>query len=53
MAEETTPQTRAVCDSCGFAAPDGSDEWVSVEHPPLGRVTTCPECGSTAVYSRG
>lgn len=45
--------TVARCDSCGFEAPDGSSKWARVFHPPLGRITQCPECGSTDIYSRG
>lgn len=50
---EDPPTTIARCDRCGFEAPDGSDAWESVDHPPLGELTRCPECGSTNVYSRG
>ena len=35
------------CLACGFEAPAGSDEWSTVEHPPPGELTQCPECGST------
>lgn len=53
MAGETSTRLRAACDECGFEAPDGSDEWDTANHPPLGRITRCPDCGSTNVYSRG
>jgi predicted RNA-binding Zn-ribbon protein involved in translation (DUF1610 family) len=39
--------TTTRCLECGFEAPSGADEWGSVEHPPLGTMTQCPECGST------
>lgn len=48
-----TNMTDARCDSCGFTAPDGSDEWDRVDYAPMGALTQCPECGSTEVYSRG
>lgn len=35
------------CLECGFEAAAGEDVWDSVEHPPLGELTQCPECGST------
>jgi predicted RNA-binding Zn-ribbon protein involved in translation (DUF1610 family) len=42
----------ARCDSCGFEAPSASDEWGTAEHPPLGTVSQCPECGSTNIHTR-
>lgn len=38
------------CDACGFQAPPDSDEWETVEHPPLGTLTQCPGCGSTRIH---
>lgn len=35
------------CLKCGFEAPTGGEEWNTVDHPPLGELTQCPECGST------
>ncbi|CAI50567.1 small CPxCG-related zinc finger protein [Natronomonas pharaonis DSM 2160] len=35
------------CRSCGFEAPPDADAWGNVQHPPLGELTQCPECGST------
>lgn len=35
------------CLKCGFEAPPGGSEWGTVDHPPLGELTQCPECGST------
>jgi predicted RNA-binding Zn-ribbon protein involved in translation (DUF1610 family) len=49
---EGSAATFTKCRNCGFAAPAGSDEWESVDHPPLGRVTKCPDCGSTDVVDR-
>jgi DNA-directed RNA polymerase subunit RPC12/RpoP len=46
MAEEATT-TRLRCIECGFKAVVDSDEWESVDHPTLGSMTACPECGST------
>ena len=40
-------ETMTQCAACGFRAPSGADEWGSVQHPPLGEMTQCPECGST------
>jgi len=52
MAEPPGEATRnARCVNCGFEAPAG-DEWETVEHPPLGTVPACPECGSTDVLGR-
>lgn len=45
-----TKQRPSLCLNCGFEA--GSGEWSSVEAPPLGRMTQCPECRSTNVMSR-
>ena len=39
--------TMTQCLECGFEAPSGADVWDSVQHPPLGEMTQCPECGST------
>jgi DNA-directed RNA polymerase subunit RPC12/RpoP len=39
------------CQRCGFRAESGSPEWDSVESPPMGRLTQCPECGSTNVMT--
>lgn len=39
--------TKYRCLECGFEAPPGDDAWESVQHPPLGELTQCPECGST------
>jgi predicted Zn-ribbon and HTH transcriptional regulator len=40
---------RARCRNCGFEAPASRDDWARVDHPPLGTLTQCPECGSTDV----
>ena len=47
MADDTT----ARCLTCGFEAA-GRDQWDSVDAPPLGALTQCPECGSTDIYTR-
>lgn len=39
----------ARCRNCGFEAPDGSGDWGRIDHPPLGTLTQCPDCGSTDV----
>ena len=41
--------TRLTCQQCGFTAPVG-DAWDEVDHPPLGTLTQCPECGSTRIH---
>lgn len=41
----------AKCHGCGFEAPAGGDAWETVDHPPLGTVRRCPECGSTRVHT--
>jgi DNA-directed RNA polymerase subunit RPC12/RpoP len=40
-------ETVTRCLACGFEAPPGDEVWESVQHPPLGELTQCPECGST------
>ncbi|MFB6157736.1 MAG: hypothetical protein ABEJ34_07840 [Haloferacaceae archaeon] len=39
------------CVNCGHEAPRGGT-WDRVEHPPVGTLTQCPECGSTNVIGR-
>jgi predicted RNA-binding Zn-ribbon protein involved in translation (DUF1610 family) len=39
------------CSNCGFEAPNG-DDWNRVDHPPIGTLTQCPECGSTDIHGR-
>lgn len=38
------------CLQCGFESPD-ADAWDRVDHPPLGTLKQCPECGSTDTTS--
>jgi DNA-directed RNA polymerase subunit RPC12/RpoP len=38
-----------ICANCGFEATADSDDRSSVEHPPIGTLAKCPECGSTGV----
>lgn len=51
MATEATAPNLSKCLNCGFDAPAGGPEWDHVVSPPLGRMTRCPECGSTNVLS--
>lgn len=51
MVSEATAPNLSKCLNCGFNAPAGGTEWDHVESPPLGRMTRCPECGSTNVLS--
>jgi predicted RNA-binding Zn-ribbon protein involved in translation (DUF1610 family) len=48
MAELTDAGSLSRCTNCGFET-DVRGEWETVEAPPLGEVTQCPECGSTNV----
>jgi predicted RNA-binding Zn-ribbon protein involved in translation (DUF1610 family) len=52
MTDEVTAESRIVCLSCGFETPAGSDAWETADHPSLGALTRCPECGSTNTTSR-
>ena len=47
-----SPSIPCRCLKCGFEAAADSDEWESVDVPPLGVLTQCPECGSTDILSR-
>jgi DNA-directed RNA polymerase subunit RPC12/RpoP len=51
MFEEALDTTQLRCLRCGFAAPSDSDDWGTVEHPLLGTVTQCHDCGSTDVHT--
>jgi predicted RNA-binding Zn-ribbon protein involved in translation (DUF1610 family) len=53
MSEERPPSPRRTCTGCGFEAAADSDDWETADHPSLGTLTRCPECGSTDVHSRG
>ena len=48
MAEKAIAKPK--CLKCGREA--GADDWERVEHPTLGWMTQCPDCGSTDVSSR-
>lgn len=50
MAATETP--KATCFGCGFEAPAGGEAWETAEHPPLGTVVRCPECGSTDIHTQ-
>lgn len=52
MADEATDAPRLRCLPCGFEAAAGSDDWDTTDHPPLGTMTRCPECGSTNIHTR-
>ncbi|EMA54776.1 hypothetical protein C450_04908 [Halococcus salifodinae DSM 8989] len=52
MARSSSPTLPSRCLSCGFEAAPGSGEWDSVDSPPLGTMTQCPDCGSTNVMNR-
>lgn len=53
MAQESSGPTQIKCISCGFEAPQGSEDWGHVEYRPLGTLTQCPSCGSTNTTSLG
>ena len=52
MSSQSTTSATPRCLNCGFEAASDSGEWGSVEAPPLGTMTQCPECGSTDILSR-
>lgn len=52
MSHETPRQELSHCVTCGYEAATGGDDWEFVESPSLGRMTSCPECGSTNVTLR-
>lgn len=39
------------CVSCGFKAASDDEAWKRIDHPPLGSMTQCPECGSTNTHT--
>lgn len=41
-------RTALYCGACGFTAAPG-DEWDVTEDVVLGRLTSCPDCGSTNI----
>jgi len=51
MAQDTESRPMSRCQGCGFEAESGSSEWDTVESPPIGELTQCPECGSTDVMT--
>ena len=52
MVDGSTTASRIVCLNCGYETPAGSDAWATADHPSLGALTQCPECGSTNTTSR-
>jgi transposase len=48
----TGSTTSTTCRNCGFATRTDSDEWDAADHPSLGTITQCPECGSTDTTTR-
>lgn len=51
MAQDTESRPMSRCQRCGFSAESGGSEWNTVESPPIGELTQCPECGSTDVMT--
>jgi DNA-directed RNA polymerase subunit RPC12/RpoP len=51
MARNTESSPMSRCQRCGFEAASGGSEWDTVESPPIGELTQCPECGSTDVMT--
>jgi len=47
-----TSERPLICSNCGFEASADNDDWSSVDHPPVGTLTQCPECSSTDVSGR-
>lgn len=52
MAQTDRKQSLSHCTNCGFEATTGGDDWQTVESPTLGRMTSCPNCGSTNITLR-
>jgi predicted Zn-ribbon and HTH transcriptional regulator len=52
MPEEVTMSTMPRCLNCGYEAALDEGGWNSVEAPPLGNLTQCPECNSTNILGR-
>ncbi|WP_435079696.1 hypothetical protein [Halococcus sp. AFM35] len=50
MSESTARPS--LCLNCGFEARSSDNQWNTVEAPPLGILTQCPECGSTDITNR-
>ncbi|MCU4926271.1 hydrogenase maturation nickel metallochaperone HypA [Halobacteria archaeon AArc-dxtr1] len=51
MASNSQTVGRSRCLNCGFKADGGSAEWLRLEVPGIGRMTQCPDCGSTNVIA--
>ncbi len=51
MSSETATANQSRCRNCGFEAPGGSEEWLRLEVPKLGRMTQCPNCESTDIIT--
>lgn len=51
MAQNAEGRPMSRCQRCGFRAESGSSEWKTVESPPIGELTQCPDCGSTDVMT--
>ncbi|WP_222918102.1 anaerobic ribonucleoside-triphosphate reductase [Natrinema sp. SYSU A 869] len=51
MVSDQMTHERSRCRNCGFEAPGGDDEWRRITVPKLGRMTQCPDCGSTDVIT--
>jgi DNA-directed RNA polymerase subunit RPC12/RpoP len=51
MARESSALTRTRCVNCGFETEPNSGKWGTADHPTLGTLTKCPECGSTNTTS--
>lgn len=52
MEDERTPD-QVKCIACGFESDAGGGDWAEAEHPGLGTITACPECGSTNTTTLG
>ena len=51
MVRETPALTRTRCLNCGFETEPESGKWETADHPTLGTLAKCPECGSTDTTS--
>lgn len=51
MVQHPAHHSGSHCMNCGFET-GGGEDWDTVDSPSLGRLTQCPECGSTNVTLR-
>jgi len=52
MARANRESQLSRCTNCGFEAASRGDDWEWTESPSFGRMTSCPDCGSTDITLR-